>query len=449
MKKYSCLLFVVNFLSVYCMELQRPQLFEAVYDTTTNNSLVNYQHDTYSHHDIHPPTFSIPLQVNEPGWQQLNAIANMTYKREEPITKVAGYNTSWVKETNTFKEEKPSDSMLMEKLYNDVSNLSGLSTIITLITEMNKARSNTINEDSMGRYANALDYWFRRGRPTEIAVIFGYLKHYNLTVNCTKECLPSVEDLVTKKPIKKTSNQLLQTLGLSSIVDTNITHTTNYDPDVARHKYPAFVQLMSGLMDSDKNLSNLRVFLSYIYSDKEIPQNKYAQLSYTDLQEKFYNEVLNLFRQGYSQCNIDESSYDLVQIIEAVKALDSSKKEDDFGYDIIEAKKTTIIRALIAVINEYAHDTRKRLGILCHYIKKYNNQRAAKITPTKKQYKSYKNLPIDFALPNSFDSTLFDRKIYAFDEFETLIDDIRTLKHSSEENVQECFDQLYPAGNQS
>src|SRR5438132_12326771 len=66
---YFLCLSAINF--IICMELQRPKLFTADYDNATTN--------IYSHHDIHPPIFSIPLQVNEPGWQQLHAIANMTY----------------------------------------------------------------------------------------------------------------------------------------------------------------------------------------------------------------------------------------------------------------------------------------------------------------------------------------------------------------------------------
>lgn len=85
--------------------------------------------------------------------------------------------------------------------------------------------------------------------------------------------------------------------------------------------------------------------------------------------------------------------------------------------------------------------------MLCHLIQKYNNQRTTKLTPTPAQYKNYveNGIPIfKYALPDSFDSTLFDETKYAFKELSKLIEEVLKLRTSSVENVEECVNQIYP-----
>jgi hypothetical protein len=150
----------------------------------------------------------------------------------------------------------------------------------------------------------------------------------------------------------------------------------------------------------------------------------------------------------------DNFIYDMIQIIEAGKALMPAKQEHDFGYDIIESEQTITGQLLSFANIDHTSKTRKRIGILCHLIQTYNDQRKTKKSPSIEQYLAYKEYlqlcPYyliklsTFAFPDSFDHTLLDEKIYAFDELKKLIDTIWTLKSATDENVQECIDQIYP-----
>ena len=150
--------------------------------------------------------------------------------------------------------------------------------------------------------------------------------------------------------------------------------------------------------------------------------------------------------------SINSRLYDVIKIIEAGTTLIPEKQEYDFGYDIIESELTTTEKlfTFLSPVAGKIHNTfytKKLIGILCLLIKKYNNQRKDKKTPTYNQFEAYNEFRYynsDFALPDSCDNTLFNKTIYAFDEFKELIDNIRILTNSSDENIQECIDQFYP-----
>src|SRR5258708_11688466 len=102
MKKYIYLFSIINSFSLLCMEQQRPQLFAADYNKTI----------TISHHDIHPPIFSVYNEANQSGWEQLNDIANMTYNT--PVYR----QTSFLRYASPQQELQQSEKKILLKTNN-------------------------------------------------------------------------------------------------------------------------------------------------------------------------------------------------------------------------------------------------------------------------------------------------------------------------------------------
>ena len=451
MKKISAfLLLATHIVSTSCMERERPKIH-------------------------HPVPQNIPVcEAYDTNEKYLDNIMNMTYKRDQTIAineieltpiyrPMHTNNTALTKKQCEKEETKPFLRTLIpvqpntdiQQLYDNVftviKNLS-TKTLITLITDMNDAKNKNIDEDVMGKYS--YDKWLDKQEASEekMVLFFGYLKRYNLTVNNTKELLPNNNELYKKKLTPKTNNQLAEILDLPSSANTSKTYYI-YDHESVCHNYHAFYNLESYASMKPCN-GLMKTFISYVYSNKEIPQNNYSQLSYADLKDKFYELASCLFtyiRHREYQEAVDSYQYDLIKIIEAAATSISKKQESDFGYDIIESdlmktKKLYIFLSIIKLDDNPLH-SQKRIGILCHLIKKYNNQRKNKITPTSNQCKAYNEFRycnFNFALPDSCDNTLFNKEIYALDEFTELVNNIKILVWSSDENIQECIDHLYP-----
>lgn len=453
MKKiFAFLLLATHIVSTSCMQQQRPKIHQ-------------------------PAPQNIPVcEANELGWERYDKIMNMTYKRDKaiapneieltPIYRPATMdtnNTASTKKQCDEKERKPFLRTLIpvqpntdiQQLYDNaftvIKNLS-TKTLITLITDMNNAKNKNINEDVMGKYS--YDKWLdkQEGLEEKMVLFFGYLKRYNTKVNNTKEPLPSNNELYKKTSTPITKNQLAQILDLPSSANTSKTYYI-YDHESVCSNYPAFYKLEHASKiywnGMTKNL------LSYVYSNKEIPQNDYSQLSYADLKDKFYKLascVICYTKYGEYQELTGSYLYDLIKIIEIETTSIPKKQEYDFVYDLIELEPTateklcTFLNFVASILANNALHTKKCIGILCHLIKKYNNQRKNKITPTSNQCKAYEEFRYypDFALPDSCDNTLFNKEIYALDEFKELVNNIQILVWSSDENIQECIDQLYP-----
>jgi len=361
------------------------------------------------------------------------------------------------------KNEIQPDSIL-EKLYNDTWNViqlsktshlrelidlsnakvSQLKKLIDLITTVNQTKNETFHEDLMGTFS--YNQWKEKESCNKLkqketeehfktVLFFGYLKRYNLTIKKTNESLPSISDLL----IKDTPNRLAIILGLE--VPSNNTKATTYehyyDACSTNSYYPAFHKLKCKL--DYKRYADYENFTHYIYSNKPIQKNNYLNLSYTDLQKQFYDKAYVLMKRSI---NYDGNCiHSLIQIIEAGKTLTPAKQECDFEYDFVNFTQTSINQSLVI---DSTFIIQQLMVILCRLIKQYNDQCKTKITPTLEQARAYRTNLSYFTLPDSFDSTLFDKKIYAFEELEKLNDNIRTLLWSDDKYKEECFDALYP-----
>jgi hypothetical protein len=246
-----------------------------------------------------------------------------------------------------------------------------------------------------------------------------YIKNYNHT---SKENIPKYRDIIKKD--EHIGNELAYSLGLLSPKNT-CTLNGAYDSDFTADHYPAFHALHNSIRSITVNhpkFEILKNFIHYIYSDYPRLQNAFLGLYYYDeLKNAFYKRACYIVSNKYIWQVSD--LYYLIEIVEAGKALHPPKQEYDFK-------------------NETKN---KKISILCHLIKQYNDQRKTKETPTPQQQKTYKcGIPIfKFSLPDTFDSTLLDEETYAFKEFNELVHKFSLLRSSSDENVQECINQIY------
>jgi len=375
-------------------------------------------------------------------------------EQEIPLVPVYRTNNGMQTTKQVIKIETQPDPILMQKLHSDTCDLFKtfyVSKTIDLVTAMNDAKNKNIHEDVMGKFS--YDKWNKTHERdhSKAIIFFGYLKHYNLTVNKTKECLPSINDVIKLQTTEKnhnTPNKLAMILGIT--VDSNKKQTTScykYDTHLTRRTYPAFHRLKCDVTDlSDYYYYTPKdSFLNYIYTHKEIQTNEYLRFSYIDLKKQFYDKVYSFLAKDRINYDKEPSHlYSLIQIIEAGKTLIPAKQESDFEYDFVNFPQTGIAQSLVMINMDNTLTIRQRMGILCRLIKQYNDQRTTKITPTNEQVAAYEKNPSDFALPDSFDSALFDRKIYAFTELQKLTSNIEVLILSDDTYKQECINVLYP-----
>src|SRR6266446_3193440 len=82
MKKYMYLFFIMNFLSMTCMEQRRPKLFSVNYEDAATKAQLRILDVNSSINQttvITRPITPVLLEANRGDWQKLNTIANMTY----------------------------------------------------------------------------------------------------------------------------------------------------------------------------------------------------------------------------------------------------------------------------------------------------------------------------------------------------------------------------------
>lgn len=442
MKKIYILLFLApHIFSTSCMaqEYKQSMFPHDPYGTLTKS---NSPQQTLHQIAFTAPTSSpyITDLVTEEDLELKPTYTKKTYSTNKTITNR--------KETQpllrTLKPVIP-DEKLIEKLYNETLSITqnfSLQSLLQLITNMNNAKNHNINEDVIGKYSydiyNACEL-YNDDLLARVILFLGYLKQYGLTANQTEEGIPNIDDISKKEETKIINNKLAHILKLPSPANT-ITTCNQYDSILTAAHYPTFHTLHSRVQSTFSRYENHK-FISYIYSDQEAQHNEFTQLSYDYLKEQFYHRARWLCVDlKTSEYKADNYLYDLIKIIEAGKALIPQKEELHFRSDIIESEQTLVGKVFALVNIDHTSLIRKKIGILCSLIKKYNDDRTTKITPTKKHRKFYKLCPINFALPDSCGKTLFDEKVYAFKEFEELINHFNELiYHSSEENIQECI----------
>jgi hypothetical protein len=470
-KIYTLTLLTITIISTTtCMEMQRPRKRSTCEEEAQFPSI--------------SPSAVVPVYINS----MPQVMSNKNEIELVPIYRTvitSTNNTAPTKKQITQDEHKPFlhtstpvklNEELIKQLYDkalDISEDFRLDKFSHIVTLMNNAKNNNIDEDVMGKYSYKLgqkqhidesyDIFEKRKKLIKPILFFGFLKSYNLKINTTKECLPNINDIATIKMDEHIGNKLAKQMGLSSSVN-KTTQCTLYDPTRAARDYPAFHAIKKCMSNLNKDSYYLRRadnIISYIYSDKKTSHNNYTHLSYDDLKTKLYDTANSLFASyqiGLFADTINENYLrHVIEIIEAGATLSPQKKECDFAYDIIASDPTTLGKALALInLNSSNIAMRKKIGILCHLVKRYNDQCTTKKTPTEEQLKIYETYVVpsiwhiadnnkqNFSFPDNFDSTLLDEKIYAFNEFKQLTDMILTLLFSSEKNVQECIDQLYP-----
>jgi hypothetical protein len=358
-----------------------------------------------------------------------------------PIKPQQSYSASPGKQV-VFLEEKPSSSTIIpllsnntivEKLYNDVSafiqiNMNGYllrsdqlrsKKLSHLITSMNKAQSNGFHEDYMGIFSHN-----KNCSHPQIPLFFGCLKKYRLTTSTTNETLPFYNK---EKAEPLFDNSLAYALGITN----------------SPTQYPAYIHLTHCLSAlSLQKIETVTTLASCLYKNQHILFKNEA-VSYTDLKNDFYNRAYDLLQDGLSFDVRSKSNdiYNLLHIIEKAKINKDIDQERNLGDGIINTKPKAVLDWFI---DEDLNSTKNRISLFCIFIEKYNRARGNKKIPTGEQYDCYcLQQKIDLAFPDSFNSTLFDKNIYAFTEFEQLTSDTQKLMNSDDETVQQSVDQIY------
>ena len=481
---YVLLLLTTHTSSLLCMEQERPKKrttsSEALPPSVNPCTILSvhvlsaypnmpYATPVHAKHVSQSLPQNMPTcEANQPGWQYLNKIMNTSYQSNQPAcasefelkpTYRPMTKTVTQQETKPLLQTNPSqpDKAIMEKLYKSACHITSdqykrntdtkdrYETLIRLINDMRNAKNNGIHEDLMIKFAYTKESMLA-------TYFFSCLKMYNQS----EETLPHINDLITTKKVPRIQNQLAHLLNIPSQYNTTTTtqHINNYEIE---RKYLALNVLRIDTISSHSS-TDISALFSYIYSTAKETHNDYVGLSYDDLKDKFYELAYYVVKHRIYMPNdrqrYKNRIYDLLKIIEAGTTLNPQKQEDDFGYDMI-TKELTISETLGTFISptflicDNIPRIKKYIGLLCSLIKKYNKERETRCTPTKEQmlaYKAYESLYI--ALPDSFDTTLFDTTLYAFKELTKLSENISYLSelelYKIDQNlVDECVQYLY------
>lgn len=439
MKKiYTFLALITYLIPTICMQKERPQ--QAISDEIPLQIIQST-----------PP--KILCTANQTNWQQLNKIMVADYTNTANLEPIYKTKTEQLEEQQlllkTIKSKEPNPE-IVKQLFDSVDKIRDTKhygfivvpeKLVTFIANMQKAKNNNIDEDIMMQFSYDR---FNKSCSTEREIFtFCYLKKYTQTVNATQETLPTINDLYKKRLYTIPTNNLAKILNIPT---TSITTThLEYDSHAISLKYPAFEALRYSFCEMN-NLSEYKInlFIQYVFNTHQQRKNKYLHWSCTsnDLKNKLNNKIENLIG-----CSKNEFSsytlYQLLKIIDAWKIRNPQKEEKDLSYEIIDIRKPQNIINKFFSSEMYKFDE-NRILVLFLLIQKYNKERATKITPRRKQFDVYQIIPSKIALPNIFDKTLFDKKIYAFDELKNLIDNVKTLLSATNEHIQEIVDYAYP-----
>lgn len=484
MKKiYAYLLGVTYILSTSCSEMQRKQLFpDNIYVSTQAIPIPIYVNSDCLP-QLQQPQQRYLCTVNQPGWEILNKIANAPYTANKPIVKkttdlepiyrptISTNNATQLKKTITPQEKKPSLQsivapkepenclVLMRQLYNDAyyilydgnstpkNQLAFNSNLIDLIINLKRAKDKLgVHEDLMATYAyekwnlvNDLHYY--------VATLFYCLKKYNLTTAKTPEDLPNNHDICTIS--LSTGDDFLKILGIENKEPISPEKRSSSGNRILQ-EYPTYGTLISSLYQlSQSNIVNIKTLVSYLHSKQEIITKNYPQNSYDDLKKIFYSKAYDLLfiKKICNKYKGSNDLYDLLEIVDQIKD-DHKKQELELGHDILALEKTDpLAKVLNSISPGFFYDiySKNLISVLCKLIKNYNDESLNKITPTDEQcfcYLAHKK--INFTLPDSFASNLFDENKYALIEFLQLFDNIVQLKRYDAGSVQLFVDKMYP-----
>lgn len=434
-----------------CMEKQRPKS-----DTV--------------HKDLFPSINCIIsgyIKAEQPDWEQLEAISKTPYERKQStITNEFELPTVYKQINKTAKQEekKPFLCMLtsaqpnkhlMEQLYTSAYEFVdyelnikqpdlniNTTNFLMLLQNMKNAHDNCgITADCMGTYA--YKSYDRDTTNKYIPLLFCCLKRYLLTVQETKEDL-DLELFSTK------NENLPHIFGVENFKTIN----SEQLPDAAQlkgiffKKYPAQNHLCSKLkilMSSDTFNHTRNTLTRCLYtSEQQILFSNYSNGDYTDLKKEFYDKVYSLLIKNGSSQDI----YNILMMIEKAKEQGDIQKESDLGramlnFDPTETTMETVMRwfntsySAIDTKKYNAIDTKNRIALFCNLVEKYNNAQPHKLRPTPLQYFCYnRQKELDLALPDSFNSKIFDENSYAFDEFKKFREYVIELMDTSNQEIQ-------------
>lgn len=456
MKKIYSVIIVATTCSLSCMNEQksRPALFSKnPYQISQQQQLSN---------------LTVYVEANEPCWEIYDAIMDATYKSDnkntdhtdlEPIYKIKNNITSSTKQKiapeqksflSTIIEAKP-HSNIMKKLYGQAydftwNNMSDEDTIsidlrkkelVDLIKNMREAYAMGIHEDMMGQFT--YDEWSIYYRHLYIPLIFGCLKQYRLTTSQTQEPLPPAECITESDTLEDSVAQMFNiphpTTAVINATSQSKNHINNYPAyrDLTYHlaqlfnAYSPFIITLNDYLYGEKNILTPPV---QIYYDADCPSNFY---------QKIRAFMMNIHKHTAENFNL---LHDLILTINTAKQKQEINSAKDLGYALLADKSTYFVDFLDS--KNWIHYVRNYAALMCLLIEKYTETKQNKITPTPEQYICYKvKNNLNLILPESH-HILLDEEIYALKEFTQLLNDIKQLSKTADQNTcQQIVDQLY------
>jgi hypothetical protein len=289
-----------------------------------------------------------------------------------------------------------------------------------LITLMRQAKKNNIHEDFMSRYAYEKSCRYQYYKAF-VPLLFGCLKKYIATTNSTNETIPFngiFFDTDTVKTLKLTCQPV-----------------TKEDIDKIPQTYPAYSALINAFTEKSV-LTGFDELLNCLYINTATLFSDCKQYNVDDFDD-FYFYAVQLFDEIYRK----EAVYNIINLVGCIKNKENiSCKEMCHKILNFHAKQTLKTWWNYGTYIDTVYQKNK-IALLYTLVEEYNCARKHKTTPTEKQCAAYnqKNR-INIALPDNFDATLFDRKVYAFTAFGKLKDGIGTISRASSEDLQQMVE---------
>jgi hypothetical protein len=275
---------------------------------------------------------------------------------------------------------------------------------IECINACNDAKRHDIDEDKMGRFAFYRDNVYRK-----TSLFFYFLKHYNVQAAITREMPPKMWSPVAKR---------LNLVGSCNAIEVLI-HDTN-----------------ALLLDKILHCHEL---VSFIHSNQKLDQLGNKCVSFDDdWQKRFVCDAFEVL----SSPEPHNLLRDIIVVMSKAKNKGLIKEESDLGYYALHKYEPTFLENMKM---NFSYDSYKgKIALLCSCIKKYNESRGSKITPTARLYRIYKAInPLHILLPDAFDKDLLNPEKIAFAECAELLDAIGEIKESYDEVVEYCIKEQY------
>jgi len=290
--------------------------------------------------------------------------------------------------------------------------------LISLLNSIhNDQKNHNITEDIIGHFAyEKYDSTLSIDRSL---LLLSFLKKYRLETKETNEQLPFIDhnELISEPIVSDYSeynNLTWEQLSSHTCIKQKL--------KINLQTYPAYCALMWNIEKLfHENSEKIQALVRCLYTDeKEFSKNKLQKL-YDNLRVDFPLKVTQLLQ--YKADDIEkhlDQLYDLLQIIEYAKRSHHIKEENELAIAEI-----LIWDNNFGVFQPYPTFS---TPIVCSLIEIYNNAKSKKITPIIQQYLGYTlQQNWNLALPHSFNNSLFDKNMYAFEEFADLIKDIQKI----------------------